>query len=97
MSDPRKINAINDRTVPVDVIGVCKFLGIADYLHYYSRSYGEMTVHLSCLLKKYVKRSFNDDGRRYFEGIKQSLMQSLILVILEQDRPYQVVCDASVF
>ena len=47
-SDPEKIKAIIDWPVPGDVKGLRKFLGLAAY----SRSYTEMTVHLSCLLKK---------------------------------------------
>uniref|UniRef100_A0AAV1V374 Reverse transcriptase n=1 Tax=Peronospora matthiolae TaxID=2874970 RepID=A0AAV1V374_9STRA len=50
--DPKKIKAISDWTVAVDVKGLRKFLGLAVYLHKYSRNYAEMTVHLSRLLKK---------------------------------------------
>ena len=47
-----KIKAITDWIVPVDVKGLRKLLGLAAYLHKYSRNYAEMTVHVSCLLKK---------------------------------------------
>ena len=67
------------------------------YLHNYSRNYAEMTVHLSSLLKKNENWSWNADCQRSFEGIKQSLMQSPILAIADQDRPFHVVCDASDF
>ena len=50
--DPEKIRAITDWDVPVDVKGLIKFLGLAAYLHKYSHNFAEMTVHLSCLLKK---------------------------------------------
>ena len=56
-----------------------------------------MTVHLSCLLKKNMKWSWNADCQRSFERIKQSLIQSPILAIADQDRPFHVVCDASDF
>uniref|UniRef100_A0AAV1U6I4 Reverse transcriptase n=1 Tax=Peronospora matthiolae TaxID=2874970 RepID=A0AAV1U6I4_9STRA len=49
---PEKIKAITDLAVPVDVKGLRKFLGLAAYLHKYSRNYAEMTVHPSHLLKK---------------------------------------------
>ena len=83
--------------MPVDVKGLRKFLGLAVYLHKYSRNYAEMTVHLSCLLKKNVKWSWNADFQGSFEGIKQGLMQTPILEIAYQDRPFHVVCDASDF
>ncbi|CAI5738229.1 unnamed protein product [Peronospora farinosa] len=53
--DPEKIKAITVWPVPVDDKGIRKFLGLDAYLHKYSRNYTEMTVHLSCLLKKNVK------------------------------------------
>ena len=83
--------------MPVDVKGLRKFLGLAAYLHKYSRNFAEMTVHLSCILKKKVKWSWNADYQRSFKGIKQSFMQSPILAIADQDRPFHVVCDASNF
>ena len=42
--DPEKIKAITDWAVPTDVKGLRKFLGLAAYLHQYSRNYAEMTV-----------------------------------------------------
>ena len=93
--NPEKIKAITDWPVPVK--GLRKFLGLAAYFHKYSRNYAEMNVHLSCLLKRNVKWLWNADCKCSFKGIKQSLMQSLILEIADQDRPFHVVCDASDF
>uniref|UniRef100_A0AAV1TN04 Reverse transcriptase n=1 Tax=Peronospora matthiolae TaxID=2874970 RepID=A0AAV1TN04_9STRA len=45
--DLEKIKAISDWPVPVDVKGLQKFLGLAAYLHKYSRYFVEMTVHRS--------------------------------------------------
>ena len=42
--DPEKIKAITDWTVPTDVKGHRKFLGLVAYLYKYSRNYAEMTV-----------------------------------------------------
>ena len=57
--DPEMIKAIIDWPVPVDVKGLRKFLGLAAYLHKYSRNYAVMTVHLSRLLKKNEKWIWN--------------------------------------
>ena len=95
--DPKKIKAITDWPVPVDVKGLRKFLGLAAYLHKYSRNYAEMTVHLSRLFSKDEKWLWNADYQRSFNSIKQSLMQSPILAIADQGRPFHVVCDASDF
>ena len=83
--------------MPVDVKGLCKLLGLAAYLHKYSHNYAEMTVHISCFLKKNLKRSCYGECKPYFEGIKQSLTQSFILTIADQDRLFHNVCDASYY
>ena len=83
--------------MPVGVKGLRKFRGLAAYLHKNSRYYAEMIVHLSRLFKKNEKWSWNADCQRSFEGIKQSLMESTILAIADQDRPFHVVRDASNF
>ena len=48
-------------------------------------NYAKMTVYISHLLKKNDKWSWNANFQRSFEGIKQSLMQSPILAIADQD------------
>ena len=50
--DTEKIKAITDWSVPVDVKGLRKFVGLAAYLHKYSRKYAKMTVHLSCFVQE---------------------------------------------
>ena len=49
LPDPEQIKVMIDWPVLVDVKGLRKFLGLAAYLHKYSRNYAEMTVHLSRL------------------------------------------------
>ncbi|CAI5726382.1 unnamed protein product [Peronospora effusa] len=95
--DPEKIKAITDLPVPVDVKSLKQFFGVAAYLHKYSRNYAKVTVHLSCLLKKNVKWNWNADCQRSFERIKQSLMQSTVLAIADQDSDgaERVVCYQS--
>ena len=83
--DLETIKAIIELPVPVDVKGLKKALGLAAYLHKYSRNYAEMTVHLSRLLKIDEKWFWNADCQRSFKSIKQSLMQSPILAIADQD------------
>ena len=95
--DPEKIKAITYWPVPVDVKGLRTFLGLVAYLHKYSRNYADMTVHLSRLLKKNDKWSWNADFQRSIEGIKHSLMQSPILAIADQEISFHMVCDASDF
>uniref|UniRef100_A0AAV1V2T4 Reverse transcriptase/retrotransposon-derived protein RNase H-like domain-containing protein n=1 Tax=Peronospora matthiolae TaxID=2874970 RepID=A0AAV1V2T4_9STRA len=93
--DPEKIKALSDWPVPVDVKRPRKCLGLAAYLHKYSRNYAEMTVHLSLLLKKTERWSWSAECQHSFEVIKKRMIQSPVLAIADQDRPLHVVCDAS--
>uniref|UniRef100_A0AAV1TN93 Reverse transcriptase n=1 Tax=Peronospora matthiolae TaxID=2874970 RepID=A0AAV1TN93_9STRA len=72
--DPEKIQEISDWSVSVDVKGLRKFLGLAAYLHKYSRNYAKMTVHLSRRLKKNERWSSSADCQHSFEGIKKILI-----------------------
>lgn len=51
--------------------------------------------YLSCLLEKKVKWNWKAMYQRSFEGIQQSLMRSQVLVIVDQNRPFYVISDAS--
>uniref|UniRef100_A0AAV1V0C6 Reverse transcriptase/retrotransposon-derived protein RNase H-like domain-containing protein n=1 Tax=Peronospora matthiolae TaxID=2874970 RepID=A0AAV1V0C6_9STRA len=95
--DPEKIKAIDDWPVPVDVKGLRNFLGLAACLHKYSRNYAEMTLHLSRILKENDRWSWSAECQHSFEGIEKSLVQSPVLAIADQARPFHVVCDASDF
>uniref|UniRef100_A0AAV1UWY7 Reverse transcriptase/retrotransposon-derived protein RNase H-like domain-containing protein n=1 Tax=Peronospora matthiolae TaxID=2874970 RepID=A0AAV1UWY7_9STRA len=81
--DPEKVKAISDWPVPVDDKGLRKFLGLAAYLHKYSRNYAEMTVHLSRLLKKNERWSWSAECQHSFEGVKKILVQSPVSAIAE--------------
>ena len=89
--DPEKIKAITDWSVPTDIKGLRKLLGVATYLHKYSHNYAEMNVHLSRLLTKNEKWEWSADWQCSFEGIEQSLIRSPVLAIADQDYPSQVV------
>ena len=95
--NPENNKAITDWPVPVYVKLIRNFLGLSSYLHMYFRNHFKMNVHLSCLLKKNVKWSWNADCQRSFEGTKISMMKSPILTFADQDRPFHVVYDASDF
>uniref|UniRef100_A0AAV1TRW3 Reverse transcriptase/retrotransposon-derived protein RNase H-like domain-containing protein n=1 Tax=Peronospora matthiolae TaxID=2874970 RepID=A0AAV1TRW3_9STRA len=92
--DPETIKAI--------ATGMCQlksrdFENSFAYLHKYLRNYVEMIANISRLLKKYERWSWSAECQHSFEGIKKSLIQSPVLAIADQDRLFNVVCDASGF
>ena len=93
--DPEKITAITKWPIPKSQKDLRKFLGLATYLHKYSKNYAELVYPLSKLLKKDVDWHWDDLHQRSFEAIKQSLISAPILMIADHKKPFHVVCDAS--
>ena len=96
-ADPAKVKAIFDRTVPKNQKDLRNWLGLANYLHKYSANYANMAWPLSNLLKKDVEGCCTNTEYEVFTAVKKSLLHAPILALLNPDRPFSVVCDASDF
>ena len=94
-ADPEKVNAITEWPVPRNEKELRKFLGLATYLHKYSKNYAEIIHPLSQLLRKDSVWNWTDSCQSAFERVKQSLTEAPILAIADPSKPYHVVCDAS--
>ena len=96
-ADPDKVKSIKEWPIPRHVKDLRQFLGLANYLHKYSKNYAEKTKPLSDLLKKdadWVWSKVEDDA---FTSVKQSLIEAPVLALPDADKPFSVVCDASNF
>ena len=93
--DPEKIRAIKDWPTPMNAKELRQFLGMATYLHKYSRGFAQRALPLTALLKKEAEWRWNDEEQQSFQSIKESLIEAPILAIADQDKPFHVVCDAS--
>ncbi|GMF37997.1 unnamed protein product [Phytophthora fragariaefolia] len=96
-ADPAKVKAIVEWPVSRNQKDLRKWLGLANYLHKYSKNYAEMARPLSKLLKKDAEWRWNAEHQDAFEVIKDSLLHAPILALPDPDRPFSVVCDASDF
>ncbi|KAF1324665.1 reverse transcriptase, partial [Globisporangium splendens] len=95
--DPEKIKAIVEWSPPNNVKDLRKFLGLATYLHKYSRNYAVISRPLSQLLKKGVDWRWTPQRQESFETVKRSLTEAPVLAIADHSRAFHVVCDASDF
>jgi hypothetical protein len=96
-ADPEKIKAIVEWPVPASVKDLRKWLGIANYLHKYTKNYAAMVQPLSTLLRKDEPWIWTPVREKAFNDIKQSLIQAPVLILPNPDKPFHVVCDASDF
>ncbi|KAF1321583.1 reverse transcriptase, partial [Globisporangium splendens] len=93
--DPEKVKAIDDWPVPQNVKQLRQWLGLANYLHKYTRSYAALVQPLTQLLKKDVEWKWSKDHETAFEEVKRSLREAPVLALPNHDKPFHVVCDAS--
>ena len=94
-ADPRKVRAISDWPTPRSVKDLRKWLGLANYLHRFSKNYADMARPLTTLLKKEVDFEWTSVHDAAFAAIKRSLQEAPILALPDFDTPFWVVCDAS--
>ncbi|KAF1319041.1 reverse transcriptase, partial [Globisporangium splendens] len=94
-ADPEKVKAIDDWPVPQNVKQLRQWLGLANYLHKYTRNYAALVQPLTQLLKKDVEWEWSKDHETAFEEVKRSLREAPVLALPNHDKPFHVVCDAS--
>ncbi|KAF1317587.1 reverse transcriptase, partial [Globisporangium splendens] len=93
--DPEKVKAIDDWPVPQNVKQLRQWLGLANYLHKYTRNYAALVQPLTQLLKKDIEWEWSSDHQMAFAEVKRSLREAPVLAIANHDKPFHVVCDAS--
>ncbi|KAF1322859.1 reverse transcriptase, partial [Globisporangium splendens] len=93
--DPEKVKVIDDWPVPQNVKQLRQWLGLANYLHKYTRNYAALVQPLTQLLKKDVEWKWSKDHQTAFEEVKRSLREAPVLALPNHDKPFHVVCDAS--
>ncbi|KAF1318886.1 reverse transcriptase, partial [Globisporangium splendens] len=93
--DPEKVKAIDDWPVPQNVKQLRQWLGLANYLHKYTRNYAALVQPLTQLLKKDIEWEWSSDHQAAFAEVKRSLREAPVLALPNHDKPFHVVCDAS--
>ncbi|KAG3017487.1 hypothetical protein PC120_g10982 [Phytophthora cactorum] len=82
-ADPEKVSSI--------------LAGSANYLHKYTKNYAGLIQPRSSLLKKDATWSWTSAHQAAFNSVKKSLAEAPILSLLDDSKPFHVVCDASNF
>jgi transposase InsO family protein len=95
--DPEKVRVIKDWPTPTSVKDLRKFLGLAAYLHKYSKNFAGHTFALSQLLRKEAEWIWTAECQQSFNAIKKSLIEAPVLKIADHAKDFHVVCDASDF
>ncbi|KAF1313283.1 Pol protein, partial [Globisporangium splendens] len=93
--DAFKKNPVRTAIVPQMVKQLRQWLGLANYLHKYTRNYAALVQPLTRLLKKDVEWKWSRDHQTAFEEVKRSLREAPALALPNHDKSFHVVCGAS--
>ncbi|KAE8876468.1 hypothetical protein PF003_g39389 [Phytophthora fragariae] len=96
-ADPEKISSICSWPTPRSPIELRQWLGLANYLHKYTKDYAGLIQPLSSLLKKDATWLWRPEHQAAFDSVKKSLASAPILMLPDDSKPFHVVCDASDF
>ncbi|KAF1327323.1 reverse transcriptase, partial [Globisporangium splendens] len=93
--DPEKVKSIDDWPIPQNVKQLRQWLGLANYLHKYTRNYAALVQPLTSLLKKDNEWEWSEEHQAAFAEVKKSLREAPVLALADHEKPFHVVCDAS--
>ncbi|KAE9182825.1 hypothetical protein PF004_g24131 [Phytophthora fragariae] len=96
-ADPEKISSICSWPTPKNQTELRQWLGLANYLHKYTKDYAGLIQPMSSLLKKDVAWNWRPEHQDAFDAVKKSLASAPVLMLPDTSRPFHVVCDASDF
>ncbi|KAF1316450.1 reverse transcriptase, partial [Globisporangium splendens] len=93
--DPEKVKSIDDWPIPQNIKQLRQWLGLANYLHKYTRNYAALVQPLTSLLKKDNEWEWSEEHQAAFAKVKKSLREAPVLALADHEKPFHVVCDAS--
>ncbi|KAF1328373.1 reverse transcriptase, partial [Globisporangium splendens] len=93
--DPEKVKSIDDWPIPQNIKQLRQWLGLANYLHKYTRNYAALVQPLTSLLKKDNEWEWSEEHQAAFAEVKKSLREAPVLALADHEKPFHVVCDAS--
>nr|GEV22345.1 reverse transcriptase domain-containing protein [Tanacetum cinerariifolium] len=95
--DRAKVDAIAKLPHPTTVKGVRSFLCHAGFYRRFIQDFSKIARPMSHLLEKETPFMFSKDCTDAFETLKKKLTKAPILIILDCNLPFELMCDASNF
>ncbi|KAE9243572.1 hypothetical protein PF004_g6070 [Phytophthora fragariae] len=96
-ANAEKISSMCSCPTPKKQTELHQWLGLANYLHKYTKDYAGLMRPMSSLLKKDVAWNWRPEHQDAFDAVKKSLASAPVLMLPDTSRPSHVVCDASDF
>ena len=80
---------------PTTVKGIRSFLGHAGFYGRFVKDFSKISRPLCRMLEKDVKFDFDESCRSVFEEIKSKLVIDPIMLTLDWNNDFEIMCDAS--
>ena len=93
--DRAKIEVIEKLPPPVNVKGICSFLGHAGFYRRFIKDFSQIARPLTNLLAKDAPSEFTDECLRAFRILKKALVSAPIIQPPDWTLPFEIMCDAS--
>ena len=93
--DKAKIKTIEKLSLPSSVKGIRSFLGHANFYRRFLKDFSEISKSLSSLLMQWVPFNFDESFMKAFAALKEKLISTPIVVALDWELPFKLMCDAS--
>nr|GEX95379.1 hypothetical protein [Tanacetum cinerariifolium] len=95
--DRSKLDVIAKLPYPTTVKGVRSFLGHAGFYRRFIQDFSKIARPMTHLLEKDTLFVFSKDYIDDFETLKRKLTEASILVVIDWNLPFELMCDASDF
>nr|GFA70676.1 reverse transcriptase domain-containing protein [Tanacetum cinerariifolium] len=95
--DRAKFDVIAKLPHPTTVKGIRSFLGHAGFYRRFIQDFSKISRPMTHLLEKNTLFVFSEDCIQAFQTLKKKLTKAPILIALNWDLPFELMCDASDF
>nr|GEX47628.1 reverse transcriptase domain-containing protein [Tanacetum cinerariifolium] len=95
--DKAKIDVISKLPHPTTVKGIRSFLGHAGFYRRFIKDFSKIARPMTRLLEKDTPFVFSQECADAFQTPKRMLTEAPILIALDWDMPFELMCDASDF
>nr|GEU98760.1 reverse transcriptase domain-containing protein [Tanacetum cinerariifolium] len=93
--DKAKIKVISKLPHPTTVKGIRSFLGHAGFYRRFIKDFSKISRPMTHFLEKNSPFIFSNDCIQAFRTLKEKLTEAPILIALNWDQPFELMCDAS--
>ncbi|GJS85482.1 reverse transcriptase domain-containing protein [Tanacetum coccineum] len=93
--DKAKVDVISKLPHPTTVKGIRSFLGHAGFYRRFIKDFSKISRPMTHLLEKNTPFIFSEDCILAFQTLKKKLTEAPILIALNWDQPFEIMCDAS--